>query len=75
LGLSLAVGFDPAQQVAEVGAGEPPGERPGDGVVAGLERGEAVADLIQAGEVVGGEGFALDDGEVDYLEPRRQPGL
>jgi len=53
LGLSLAVGFDPAQQVAEVGAGELPGERPGDLVVAGLERGEAVADLVQEAKSLG----------------------
>src|SRR5262249_12736108 len=67
----LVVGIDAAQQVVEVGAGELPAERPGDGVVAGFERGEAVADLRQAGEVVGREGFALDDGEVDFrlVEP------
>ena len=35
----------------------------GDGVVAGLERGEAAADLVQVREVVGGEDFALDHGE------------
>ena len=50
----------------EVGAGELPAERPGDGVVASLERGEALADLAQAGEVVWCEGFALEDGEVDF---------
>src|SRR5262249_49490321 len=35
------------------------------------EGGEAVADLVEAGEVVGCEGFALDDGEVDFglVEP------
>jgi hypothetical protein len=36
------------QQVVEVGAGELPVERPGDGLVAGFECGEAVADLVQA---------------------------
>jgi len=41
--------------------GEFPVKRPGDGVVADLERGEAAADLIQIGEVVGGQDFALDD--------------
>ncbi|MGH3205625.1 MAG: hypothetical protein ACRDP5_26770 [Streptosporangiaceae bacterium] len=61
------MGVDPAEQVAEVGAGELPGERPGDGVVAGLECGEAVADLIQVSEVVRSEGFALDDREVDFV--------
>src|SRR6266516_1673037 len=50
----------------EVGAGELPAERPGDGVVASLERGEELADLVQAGEVVWCEGFALEDGEVDF---------
>jgi hypothetical protein len=42
------------------------GERPGDLVVAGLERGEAAADLVQTGEVVGGQDFALDDEEADF---------
>ena len=59
------MGVDAVQQVAEVSAGELPGEWPGDGVVADLERGEAVADLVQVGEVAGVEDFALDDGEVD----------
>jgi hypothetical protein len=35
-------------------AGELAGKWTGDLVVAGLERGEAVADLVQIGEVVGG---------------------
>ncbi len=48
------------------GAGEFPAERSGDGVVADLECGEAVADLAEVGEVVGVEDFALDDGEVDF---------
>src|SRR5262249_2507333 len=71
MGLGLVVGVDPAQQVVEVGAGEFGAERAGDGVVARLEGGEAVADLVEAGEVVGCEGFALDDGEVDFglVEP------
>jgi hypothetical protein len=60
------VGVDAVEQVAEVGAGELPVERLGHGVVAGLERGEPVADLGEAGEVVGCEDFALDDGEVDF---------
>jgi len=45
--LSLVVGVDAVQQVVEVGAGKPPVEWPGDGVVAGLERGEAAADLVR----------------------------
>jgi hypothetical protein len=67
VGLGLGVGVDATQQVAEVGAGELPGEWSGGGVVAGFERGQAVADLIQIGEVVGGEDFALDDREVDFV--------
>jgi hypothetical protein len=59
--LGLDVGVDATQQVVEVGAGEFPVKWPGDGVVADLERGEAVADLVQVGEVVGGQDFALDD--------------
>ena len=31
-----------------------------------LERGKAVEDLVQAGEVVGGQDFALHDGKVDF---------
>src|SRR6266516_4239557 len=65
VGLGLVVGVDAVKQVVEVGAGEVPAERPGDGVVAGFERGEAVADLAEVGEVVGCEGVALEDGEVD----------
>jgi len=63
------VAVDPVEQIVEVGAGERPVEWPGDGVVADLEGGEAVADLAEAGEVAGVEDFALDDGEDDYLEP------
>jgi hypothetical protein len=59
------VGFDAVHQVVEAGAGEFPAERSGDGVVAGLERGQAVADLVQAVEVVRADDLALDDGEVD----------
>jgi hypothetical protein len=65
--VGVVVGVDPAQQVGEVGTSELPGERPGDFVVAGLERGEAVAGLVQAGEVVGCEDLALDDGEVEFV--------
>jgi hypothetical protein len=39
------VGADAVQEIVEVDAGELPSERSGDGVVAGLERGQAVADL------------------------------
>src|SRR5262249_62317879 len=53
------------QQVIEIGAGEVPVERPGGGVIADFEGSQALADLVQAGEAVGCEGLALDDGEVD----------
>ena len=66
MGLGFVVGVDAVQQVVEVGAGEFPVERSGDGVVADLECGEAVADLAEVGEVVGVDDFALDDGEVDF---------
>ena len=61
------MGVDAVQEVVEVGAGELPVEWSGDGVVADLECGEAVADLVQAGEVVRVDDFALDDGEVDFV--------
>jgi hypothetical protein len=54
------VGVDAVQQVVEVGAGELPAERPGDGVVAGFERGQAVADLAEIGEVVGVEDWTTE---------------
>src|SRR5690348_1175510 len=48
VGLGLVAGVDAAQQVAEVGAGELPVERPGDGVIAGLERGIATIQVPPA---------------------------
>jgi len=53
VGLGRVVGVDAVQQVAEVGAGELPVEGLGHLVVADLERGEAIADLAEAGEVAG----------------------
>ena len=53
--LFLFVPLDPGEQVLEVGGGEFPFERPGGGVVALLEGGEPVLDLVEVGEVVGGE--------------------
>ena len=43
------------------------------GVVSGLERREAVADLVEVGELVRGEDLALDNGEVDLglVQPGR----
>ena len=39
-------------------------------VVAGLEGGELFGQLLETGEVVGGEQLALDDREVDLEPPR-----
>jgi hypothetical protein len=64
-GLVCLGGVAAVEQVVQVGAGELPVEGLGDGVVAGLECGQAVADLLEVGEVVRGEDLALDDGEVD----------
>ncbi len=55
---------DPVEQVVEVGGGELPLEGPGGGVVALLEVGESLPDLVEAGEVVGRDDLALHDGEV-----------
>jgi hypothetical protein len=63
-------------QESEVVAVELPLEGPGGFLVAMLEGEEAVFDLGQVGEVVGGEDFALDDGEVDLdlVEPAGMDG-
>ena len=60
------------EQVVEVVACESPVEGFGGLVVAGFERGDPVGEFVEAGGVVGGEQFALDNGEVDlYLvQPR-----
>jgi hypothetical protein len=63
--LFLFVSLDPGHQVLEVGRGELPSEGPGGRVVAALEDGESVFDLVKAGEVVRCEDLALDDREVD----------
>jgi hypothetical protein len=39
----------------------------GGAVVAGLEVGEAFDDDVEVREVVGGDDFALDDGEEDLV--------
>jgi hypothetical protein len=57
--------LDALKQIVEVASGEPPVVGPGDRVVAGFERADAVADLFGAGEVVRRHHLALDDGEVD----------
>jgi len=45
------------QEFVQVGFGVAPGERSGEGVVPVLERGEPLSDLVQVGEVVGGDDF------------------
>jgi len=67
----------------ELGAGEGPLEWLGDGAVVLAEVHDAPGELGQAGEVVGGQRFALHDGEVDLdlVDPRGvhrqvdQPGV
>jgi hypothetical protein len=51
--LTVVVAVDAMQQVFKVVVSEVPAERPGDGVVPSLERDGALADLVQADEVVG----------------------
>jgi hypothetical protein len=55
----------------EVGAGELPLKRGGDLLVAAAEREQLLLARVEVGEVVGGQDFALDDGEVDLglVEP------
>ena len=56
------------QEVGQVCGGELPLEGSGRRVVAVLEASEALLDHVEVGEVVGGQCFSLDDGEVDlYL--------
>ena len=52
-------------------AGELPFEGGGGLLVAPLEGGQAVFDVVEIGEVVGGEDLALDDGvvDLDLVEP------
>src|SRR3954451_15382866 len=65
------VAVDALEKVPQVSSGEPPSEWCRDGVVAGLERGEPLPDLVGVGEVVRRYDLALDDGEVDLalVEP------
>jgi hypothetical protein len=50
-------------QVVQVCCGEFPGEWPGGLVVAVHEAQQGGGELAEAGEVVGGDDFLLDDGE------------
>jgi hypothetical protein len=56
---------DAPEEVIEVVSGEGPVEGFGGLVVAIFEAGQPVGDLVEIGEVVGGDYFALDDGEDD----------
>jgi hypothetical protein len=56
---------DAGEQADQVVSGESPVEGFARLVVAVFEGGETVADLVEVGEVVGGDDFALDDGEDD----------
>ena len=53
------------QQVVEVVLGEAPVEGLGHGVVALLEGSQASRDGAEVEEIVGGNDFSLDHGEVD----------
>ena len=80
-----AVGVEADEELVEIVAAELPVEGFGHRVVALLERGEPFADLVEVGEVVGVDDFALHDGEVDLAliqpggvhrqvdEPQRRP--
>jgi hypothetical protein len=58
---------DAVEQVLEVGGGVLPAERPGGLVVAVDEGEQGSGELLQAGEVVRGDDFLLDDGEEDLV--------
>jgi len=60
-----------SSQPCEVGSRESPVEGRRHALVILLEAQQSLRDLLDAGEIIGGEGFALDDGEVDLdlVEP------
>ena len=58
---ALFVRVDTRDELVEVIASELPAERDGPLVVADLEAGEALRDLIERGEIVGFHDFALHD--------------
>jgi hypothetical protein len=63
----LLVPADAVHEVVQVGCGEFPAERPGGLVMAGDEAQQGGGELVEAGEVVGGDDFLLDDGEVEFV--------
>ena len=58
---------DAVHEVAQVAGGEFPVERPGGLVVAADEGQQGSGELVEAGEVVGSDGFLLDDAEEDLV--------
>ena len=64
-GAGVLGGVGLGQELVEVLAGESPFERGGDLFVAAPEGQQVGLERVEVGEVVGGEGLALDDGEVD----------
>ena len=63
--------IDPSEEVVEVAASELPLERLSNRAVAVLEGDQALLELLEIREVVGGQGFSLDHREVDLdlIEP------
>jgi hypothetical protein len=72
----VVFGFEFGEESGEVAAREGPLERLGGAFVVSLEAEEAVADLIERGEIVWGKDLSLDDREVDLdlVEPARVNG-
>jgi hypothetical protein len=66
-GLFLLVVAYAVHQVVQVCCGEFPAERPGGLVVAVHEAQQRGGEFAEAGEVVGGDDFLLDDGEEDLV--------
>jgi hypothetical protein len=62
---------DPGQEVVEVAAGELPLEWLSDRAVMVLEGEQVLLELLETGEVVGGQSFSLEHREVDFdlIEP------
>jgi hypothetical protein len=63
----LLVLADACHEFAQVGGGEFPVERAGGPVVAVYEGQQGDGKLVEAGEVVGGDDFLLDEGEEDLV--------
>jgi hypothetical protein len=59
------LGRELSGQPCEVGSGDSPVEGGSHTLVVLLEAQQPILDVLKAGEVIGGECLALDDGEVD----------